>query len=240
MKSTLALSLATLLATSACVSLDDDALTSATGQDLAQPRKDGGGGGGGGTPPLTTLVSISSTPTPLPGGYPSSGIITLSGPQGNGPGSTLVSSNPAVLSVPSEFFAYGTQSIGWFNIVSSPVTVPTPVTITATQGVTGIVRSTTINVVPATAPPVPDVVQVQLARLHFVGGRGGNIEVNASSTNPNSILVVFFLPGNFEGFRLINDGGGHYSAQRPTTSSSVPPQIYVKSNFGGVSPTFNL
>jgi hypothetical protein len=110
-----------------------------------------------------------------------------------------------VLSVPSEFFAYGTQSIGWFNIVSSAVTVPTPVTITATQNGTGIVRSTVVNVVPATAPPVTDVVQVQLARFKFVGGRGGNIEVNMTSSecHPAGVLP----PRRLRGFQLVNDGG---------------------------------
>jgi len=241
MKPTFALSIAALLTISACAVGDDDPAASLDDpQGQPQFRKGGGGGGNPPQPPLTTLVSISSTPTPLPGGHPSSGIITLSGPQGNGPGSALVSSNPAVLTVPTEFFAYGTQSVGWFNIVTNPVTVTTPVTITATQVSTGIVRSTTINVVPATAPPVPDTIAVQRARFVFVGGRGGNIEVEATSTNPNAILTVWFLPGNFEGFRLVNTGGGHFALARPTTSSSVPPQIYVKSTFGGQSQVFNL
>jgi hypothetical protein len=73
-----------------------------------------------------------------------------------------------------------------------------------------------VNVVPATDPPVADVVQVQTARFQFVGGRGGNIDVQTTS------------------------GGGRCSAARPTTSSSVPPQIFVRSNFGGASPTFSL
>jgi hypothetical protein len=59
-------------------------------------------------------------------------------------------------------------------------------------------------------------------------------------TNPNAILSVIFLPGNLEGFVLTNNGGGRYSAARPTTSWSVPPQIFVRSNFGGASPTLDL
>jgi hypothetical protein len=102
------------------------------------------------------------------------------------------------------------------------------------------VKTTTVNVIPATAPPVPDTIAVQRARFVFVGGRGGNIEVEATSTNHNAILTVWFLPGNFEGFRLVNNGGGRFSLARPTTSSSVPPQIFVKSNFGGQSGVFNL
>lgn len=234
MKITLALPLAVMLA-SGCLAAEDDALA-------PPPTKDGvlRKGGNPPAPPVTNLVSVSMTPQPLPGGHPASGIITLSGPQGNGGGSTLTSSNPAVLSVPSEFFANGLQSIGWFNAVSSPVTAPVPVTITATQTGTGIVRTVTVNVVPAIAAPVADTLAVQTARFKFVGGRGGNIEVNATSSNPNAILSVWFLPGNFEAFLLVNNGGGRYSAQRPTTSSSVPPQIFVKSNFGGVSPVFDL
>ena len=104
----------------------------------------------------------------------------------------------------------------------------------------GIVKSVVVNVIPATAPPVADTVAVQLARFKFVGGRGGSIEVQATSSNFNAILSVWFLPGNFEGFLLVNNGGGRFSAQRATTTSSVPPQIFIKSNFGGVSPTFNL
>ena len=188
--------------------------------------------------PTAGLVSPSAVPGPLPGGHPATAIFTYSAL--GSPGSHLLSSNPAVLLVPSEFFARADQSQGWLNIVTSAVSAPTPVTITATQNTTGIVSSVVVNVVPATAPPIADTIAVQTARFKFVGGRGGNIEVNATGSNPNAILTVMFLPGNFEGFVLVNNGGGRYSAQRPTTSSSVPPQIYVKSNFGGTSPVFNL
>ena len=64
--------------------------------------------------------------------------------------------------------------------------------------------------------------------------------MNATSSNPNAILSVWFLAGNFDAFLLVNDGGGRYSAKRPTSSSSVPPQIFVGSNFGGVSQVFDL
>ena len=236
MKPILAVCLVPLFAATACLNAADDP---AAGPSDGEFQK-GGGGGGGNPPAPTNLVSVSVTPAPLPGGHPASGILTLSGLQGNGGGSLLTSSNPAVLSVPSEFFARGDQSIGWFNVVTTPVAAPTPVTLTATQNGTGIVKSVVVNVIPATAPPVADTIAVQRARFQFVGGRGGNIEVQATSSNPNAILSVWFLPGNFEGFLLVNNGGGNFSAQRPTTSSSVPPQIFVKSNFGGVSPTFNL
>jgi hypothetical protein len=229
--------LAPLFAATACLASGDDRAATSEQDQLSQ----GGGGGGGGAPPAATnLVSVSVTPNPLPGGHPATGILALSGLQGNGGGSTLTSSDPAVLTVPSEFFALATQSVGWFNVVAAPVAAPTSVVVTATQLGTGIARSVVVNVVPATAPPVADVVQVQTARFQFVGGRGGNIEVQATSTNPNAILSVIFLPGNFEGFVLTNNGGGRYSAARPTTSSSVPPQIFVRSNFGGASPTFSL
>lgn len=236
MRSLLALCLVPLLAATACLTAVGDP---AAGPDDGEFQK--GGGGGGGVPPApTNLVSVSVTPAPLPGGHPASGIIALSGLQGNGGGSLLSSSNPAVLQVPSEIFARADQSTGWFNVTTTPVTAPTPVTVTATQNGSGIVKTFVVNVVPATAPPVPDNVAVQLARFKFVGGRGGNIEVQATSNNPSAILSVWFLPGNFEGFRLTNNGGGRFSEARPTTSSSVPPQIYVKSNFGGQSQTFDL
>jgi hypothetical protein len=240
MKSTLAVFLAVVVPGSACAIREDDGTPPPSDDELTAVYKGGGGGGGQQPPPPTNLVSVSVTPAPLPGGHPASGIITLSGLQGNGGGSTLVSSNPAVLSVPSEIFARADQTIGWFNVVSSAVTTPTPVTITASQSTSGIVKSVVVNVVPATQPPVPDVIAVQRARFQFVGGRGGNIEVNATSTNPNAILTVFFLPGDFEGFKLVNNGGGNYSAQRPTTSSSVPDQIQIRSNFLGVSGVFDL
>jgi hypothetical protein len=79
-----------------------------------------------------------------------------------------------------------------------------------------------------------------LGRVEFTMRFSLAIEVNATSNNPNAILSVWFLPGNFEAFLLVNNGGGRYSAQRPTTSSSVPPQIFIKSNFGGVSQVFDL
>lgn len=238
MKLTHTLYLVPLFAAAACLADAGEPVVTAEQDQFSQG---GGGGGGGGVPTAETdLVSVSVTPDPLPGGHPASGILTLSGLQGNGGGSTLTSSDPTVLTVPSELFALATQSVGWFDVVTAPVAAPTPVTITATQLGTGIVRSVVVHVVPATAPPVADVVQVQTARFQFVGGRGGNIEVNATSSNPNAILSVVFLPGNFVGFTLTNNGGGRFSAARPTTSSSVPPQIYVQSNFGGVSPTFDL
>lgn len=108
--------LAPLFAATACLaSGDDPAATSEQGQ-----FSQGGGGGGGAPPAATNLVSVSVTPNPLPGGHPASGILALSGLQGNGGGSTLTSSDPAVLTVPSEFFALATQSVGWFNVGDLP------------------------------------------------------------------------------------------------------------------------
>jgi hypothetical protein len=109
MKPTFALSIAALLTMSACATGDYDTADESTVFK---------GGGGGNPPPPTNLVSVAVTPSPLPGGHPSSGIITLSGPQGNGGGRYSIARPTTSSSVPPQIFVksnFGGQS-GVFNL----------------------------------------------------------------------------------------------------------------------------
>jgi hypothetical protein len=196
----------------------------------------GGGGGGGGTAAAPTFTSVAVSANPFPGGHSASGILTYSGIT-NGMGINLVSSNPAVLPVPSSVFIPGQAAKQWFPLTSNVVSTPTPVTITATSN-DGGVRSVIVSVVPATAAQVADTVTIQKAQYKFVGGRGGTIDISARSTNPNAILTVYFDSSGYAAFTLDNKGAGAFSSSKPWNTN--PHTISVRSNLGGsaVPPAF--
>lgn len=192
----------------------------------------GGGGGGGGNPQPSTpvLASITFSPSTLAGGSPATGTITFATVT-DGAVVSLVSSNPAIVSVPSTMVVAGQQSVGHFPLTTSAVTAPATVTVTATAF--GVTRTGTLQVNVATAPPTPDVVAIQVARYVRRSPRGGVIEIEATSTNSSAILTVEFPAGGAL-FTLTNQGGGRYSGSRAWNNN--PGNIVVRSNFGGSAP----
>jgi hypothetical protein len=174
-------------------------------------------------PAGNTLVSVSFIPSSIIAGQNATGTAKFSGPMPDGANVQLTSSNPAVAQVPQETVVSANTSSATFNLsTSSSVTTATPVTITAKW--INVTKTTTITVMPGTAP-AKDVVKITKATW-----KRGLLTIEATSTNPNAILSVYSSAGNFM-FDLTNKGGGRYADQRGFITN--PVAISVRSNFGG-------
>ena len=168
-----------------------------------------------------TFQSVSLNPTTVTAGGGVTGTVTFSAPMTNGANVQLLSSNPAVASVPSETVVNANARSGAFAVTTRSVSTQTTVTITAKW--LGITRTATLTVRPGT--PQTDVVRITEARWDK-----GLLRIQATSTNPNAILTVRSRSGAFM-FTLTNNGGGRYSDQRGWVTN--PEFIEVRSNFGG-------
>lgn len=175
------------------------------------------------TGPVATAVTFS--PSSVGGGSPATGKVTLSAAaDGNTSLVTLVSSDPAVLSVPGEVVATAGSTTTAFPVTTASVTTTRSVTVTAT--VDGGSASGTLTITPATAPPTSDTVTITRAQWNT-----GILRVEATSSNPDAILSVYLTASDSFMFGLTNTGGGKYQAQHQWLDD--PQQITVKSNLGG-------
>ncbi len=170
-----------------------------------------------------TLQSLTFTPSTVAGGSPTTGNLRFASVT-DGALVTLVSANPAVVSVPAETFVSGGQSTGAFPVTTSAVTATTSVAVTATAF--GVSRTATLTVTPSTTPPVADLVRITRAEW-----RRGILRIEATSTNHNAILGVHLTVSNSFMFELDNRGGGRYGLTRSWLDN--PRRITVRSNFGG-------
>jgi len=173
------------------------------------------------TPAGPSLQAVSVTPTSVVGGGAATGTVRFTGAT-DGAIVQLSSSNTALVRVPADTVVSGGQATAAFAVATSPVTTPTTVTITASWF--SVTRTTTITLTPG-APPAADTVRITKATW-----KAGLLTIEATSTNPNAILSVFSISGNFM-FTLTNKGGGKFADQRGFISN--PQQISVRSNFGG-------
>jgi hypothetical protein len=177
------------------------------------------------TPSGPVLFSVTFSPSTVAGGSPATGTVTFASTT-DGAVVSLVSGNPAVVTVPAEVVVSGGQSTGAFSVTTSAVTATTTVTVAATAF--GISRTGTLTVTPSTTPPVTDTVRIRRAEWNR-----GLLRIEATSTNPNAILSVYLTASDSFMFTLTNLGGGRYEAQRPWLDN--PRRITVKSNFGGTA-----
>jgi hypothetical protein len=174
------------------------------------------------TPAGPSLSSVSFVPTSIVGGQNATGTARFTGPMTQGAVIQLASSNPAIARVPQETVVSANASSSTFNLATSTVSTATNVTVTATWF--SVTRTATITVTPG-APPAADVVKITKATW-----KRGLLTIEATSTNPNAILSVYSVAGNFM-FDLTNKGGGRYADQRGFVDN--PRQISVRSNFRG-------
>ncbi|MGW5355473.1 hypothetical protein ACWERV_33755 [Streptomyces sp. NPDC004031] len=170
-------------------------------------------------------VAVTFTPAPIPGGGLATGKVRLSGAADPNTGLIhLVSSDPAVLSVPESVLATVGSDTTPFPVSTSAVTGDRLVTVTATAD--GGSASGTVTVVPATAPPVTDKVTVKSAEW-----KKGLLKITATSSDPNAILGVYLTASDSFMFPLTAKGGGTYEAQHQWLDN--PGSITVRSSLGG-------
>lgn len=189
----------------------------------------GGGGGGGGGTVTPTLKSITFTPSPVIGGGGETATVTFTSAPSQGAVVQVSSSNAAAgfssLTNGSDVILPPGQASGQIALITSAVTAPVAVTITATAfGTTTISGVLTVN---PGAPPAADTVRV----TQFQWQRGIQT-IQATSSNSNAVLNVFDADGTWTGITLTSQGGGRYSSTREEVFPPDQP-IIVESNFGG-------
>lgn len=193
-----------------------------------------------GAPSGPAISSVGLFPSSVGGGGPVTGIVTFDGSLADGVILSFTSSHPEIVQVPPE----GVQVI-WsstqraFPVTTSPVSSSTVVTITATACCGGVGQATATLTVTTDPPPPPDGVQVKDARW-IPGGRGGTLEVRATSTSTTAILTVFRGGTDIKLMTLTHVGGGKYEGTQSFGGGATNPgTIDVRSNLGG-SATSNV
>lgn len=174
------------------------------------------------------LIGLRFTPPLVAGGSgTSTGRVYLGSPTA-GTTLSLTSANPAAAGVPAQVTVPALATIAAFPVTTGVVGTATPVVITATAG-NGSTTSTTLNVTPQPGAPGSDTVRVTRAEWDR-----GRLRIEATSTNPNAVLTVFFASAPDEpSFNLTNNGGGRYSTERQWLDNPLP--IIVRSTYGGTA-----
>ena len=180
------------------------------------------------------MTALDLFPSRVGGGGPLTGIVTFDGSLADGVILSFTSSHPEIVQVPPE----GVQVV-WsstqraFPVTTSAVSSNTDVTITATACCGGLGELTTTLTVTTDAPPPPDRVGVKSAEW-TPGGRGGTLDVRATSTSQTAILTVFRAGTDIKLLVLTHVGGGRYEGSQSFGGGATNPgTIDVRSNLGG-------
>jgi hypothetical protein len=177
----------------------------------------------------STHIPITLTPDPEISSLTLQPVTTASGSQGvvRVPPSAIAghdqlvrvtSSNPTVASVPSTATILASTDIGRFDIVTSPVSVSTVVTITVTGG--GVTRTADLTV----APNVPVLTALTVSPTSVSGGTSATGTVTLASGAPAGGVAVSLgsnLPGAASVPSTVTVPGGATSATFPVTTFPV-------------------
>src|SRR4051794_8590754 len=155
------------------------------------------------TPAGPSLSAVSTNPSTVTGGSPTTGTVTFSGVTDGA--IVQLASNTAGVVVPPEIVVNGGAASAAFPVTTPSVTTTKVATITASWF--GVPRTTSVTVVPG-APAAAD--KVVIKRMTWVRGL---LRVEATSTNPKAILSAYQADSNSFMFTLNNNGGGNYSYQ---------------------------
>jgi PKD repeat protein len=158
--------------------------------------------------------SLAVSPAIFEGGNSATGTLFLSAPApAGGTTATLVSSAPAVVTVPASVVVAAGSTSGTFSVTSVPTTTQTSVTITATLP-DGTTPSTTISVL---ASPTPT--SLTLSPTTVTGGQTSTGTVTLSTPAPAAGSVVTL-------------------SSTPTTVATVPATLSIPA--GAQSGTFTV
>ncbi|MBI4907154.1 MAG: VCBS repeat-containing protein [Acidobacteria bacterium] len=177
--------------------------------------------------PVFLLTGLGVSPSSQYGIFTSTGTLTLSGPAASSTLVALGSSNPAVASVPrSVLVPAGAVSVS-FVITLSPVAANTLVGLTATLD--GVTKTASVTVLSPTDA-------VAITRSLYTA-KSFQLNVEATSTNPNSVLTVHNATTGVLIGTLSNAGNGRYKGSFVVNLPGAAPSILVKSAFGGNAQT---
>ncbi len=135
------------------------------------------------TPP--SLVSLSINPSNIVGGNGTNGVVTLSGPAPAGGITVNLSSNNSVASLGARVAVSAGQSSGNFPIVTSGVSSPVTIAISASFG--GVTQASNLTVVPA------DLASIQIAPNTIIGPGAAIGTVSLNGAAPVGGAVVKLL-----------------------------------------------
>src|SRR4051794_25005404 len=167
-------------------------------------------------PTAPSLVSLTVTPTSVPGGTHATGTVQLSSAAPSGGISvTLATGNSSAAQPPPIVTVPAGQTQANFTVTTSPVTANTQVTLTAFSGST--TRSSTFTVTSASAPPPPPSgMAIALSGVPTTISRGQEFTATATVTNAGGsaatglTVIVSFTPSS--ALRLRSPTGSTQSA----------------------------
>jgi probable HAF family extracellular repeat protein len=205
-----------------------------------------------------SLASLTLTPTTVVGGESSLGRATLTSrtPRG-GARVVLSSSHPAVASVPDPFHVLPDSHDGLYRefwVRTTPVTVPTPVQISATYGL--VTRTVTLTVLPAGSTPfrgmahaLPGTIQAEdfdeggssVAYYDTTpGNRGGqyretDVDIEATTDAGGGYNVGWTRPGEWLHYTAHVAAAGTYTLRARVAAVGAGGRLRV--SFNGVDKT---
>lgn len=188
-----------------------------------------------GEPSGPAVAALDLFPSSLGGGGPVTGIVTFEAPLNDGVILSFTSSHPDIVAVPEgetpqRFWSDRQRA---FPITTNAVGADVDVTITARACCGAVGEATATLTVTTDAPPPADVVEVDKARW-TPGGRGGTLEVRASSTSETALLSVFIAGTDRHLVDLRPVGRGRYEGEQSFGGGMTNPgAIDVRSNLGG-------
>ena len=162
------------------------------------------------------MLTLGVSPSSVIGGATSIGTVTLNGAAPSGGISvTLTTGNSAVASPPANVTVSAGMTSAMFNIQTNPVAPNTPVTISATLGVT---KSATLTVLAPTA------LSLTLSPTSVTGGTGSTGTITLTGAAPSAGISVTLASSNSPVAAPppnVTVLGGANSANFPITTSSV-------------------
>ncbi len=184
-----------------------------------------------------TLASASVSPASVPGGSPSTGTVTLSGPAPAGGVSVGLSSNSSSTSVPSSVLVSAGSFAATFTVTTMLVTSSTAATITANYN--GVYQTALLTITPAVA-----LSSVTLNPTSVVGGSpstgtvtlsgpapAGGLSIGLSSNSPSATVPV-----------AVSVTAGNSTATFTVTTKAVTSSTaaVITASYNGVNATAPL
>ena len=171
--------------------------------------------------PSYSVASVSLNPASQFGIFTTTGTVTLTGPADSSAVVSLSSTNTAIATTPATVTVPAGTTSATFTVGLQPVTVDTPVTISAVNG--GVTKSATLTVL----KPLDS---LTITRAEYTV-RQSNLRVEATTTGSNPTLTLYnATTGQLIG-TMINGGGGKYSRQLTVTPAVT--SVTLKSTLGG-------
>jgi subtilisin family serine protease len=188
-----------------------------------------------------TLSSLTLNPTSVTGGAQSStGTVSLSGPAPTGGAQVLLSSDHTAASVPASVTVAAGASSANFMVSTSPVTVSTPVNISASYA--GVTKTATLTVMPAqTAPTLSS---LTLNPTSVTGGSSSTGTVTLSGPAPSGGAQVLLSSDNgaasVPSTVTLAAGASSATFTVSTSAVTVSTPANISASYAGVTKTAPL